>query len=76
MSETATISTPLALAMVFAPSSIVGSFSSARTGRILCLASCNKCSKSSSVVSLWFLFINIVATPVFPRRPVRPILCT
>ncbi|RIA05210.1 hypothetical protein BRARA_K00497 [Brassica rapa] len=49
---------------------------SARTGGILCLASCSKCFRSSSVVSLWFLFINVVAIPVFPHRPVLPILCT
>ena len=40
-----------------------------------CLASLSRCFRSSRTVSDWFLLMKVVAMPVLPQRPVRPILC-
>lgn len=58
------------------PSSKYFSFSdcnSARNGGTFCLASISKCFKSNSTDSSFALLMNVVAIPVFPDRPVRPI---
>ena len=36
----------------------------------------SRCFRSSRIDSDWFLFMKVVAMPVLPQRPVRPILCT
>jgi hypothetical protein len=48
----------------------------ARNGGTFCLASISRCFKSSSTDSSLALFIKVVAIPVLPERPVRPMRCT
>ena len=59
-----------------APPASLGSSSVARTGGMRCLASRSKCFRSSRIVSSQFLLMKVVATPVLPQRPVRPMRCT
>ncbi|KYQ49042.1 hypothetical protein ALC60_12099 [Trachymyrmex zeteki] len=49
---------------------------SAKNGGTFCFASINKCLRSSSTDSSFALLMKVVAIPVRPERPVRPILCT
>mmetsp|Transcript_18676 Transcript_18676/g.37991 ORF Transcript_18676/g.37991 Transcript_18676/m.37991 type:complete len:225 (-) Transcript_18676:16-690(-) len=53
-----------------------GSSSCISTGGMRCFASRRRYLRSSSICSEQFLLINVVATPVLPHRPVRPMRCT
>lgn len=50
--------------------------SSARNVGTFCLASINRCFRSSKTDSSLDLLMNVVANPLFPDLPVRPILWT
>lgn len=52
----------------------LGSSSIIRTGGIRWRASLSRCLRSKRHVSSQLLLMNVVATPVLPHRPVRPIL--
>lgn len=53
-----------------------GSSIAARNGGTRCLASRNSNFKSRRICSEQCWLINVVAMPVFPLRPVRPMRCT
>mmetsp|Transcript_77202 Transcript_77202/g.208422 ORF Transcript_77202/g.208422 Transcript_77202/m.208422 type:complete len:224 (-) Transcript_77202:911-1582(-) len=53
-----------------------GSSSCMSTGGMRCLASRRRYLRSRRMLSEQFLLMKVVATPVFPQRPVRPMRCT